>query len=212
MAAKVTTTIMEQLQKAQYFSFSVDLTPDITNVDQLSLIMRFVQDNAEPVERFLCFLPNTGHKAENMLLAVMDTFKTLNIDTNNCRGHSYDNMSEQYNGLQAKIKEKCQYANSLNLIGSSAAELSTERRKLLQSFSTKPKNVTVRNLSHSLWTVRNDAWASINKDWNQIIAALEAVKSDSAHQKALVKNEATGLLTQPNSLETAILSEFWGSM
>ncbi|KAF2879368.1 hypothetical protein ILUMI_26801 [Ignelater luminosus] len=104
---------MEQLQKAKYFSFSVDSTPDITGVDQLSLIVKFVQDNAEPVERFLCFLPNTGHIAENMLLATMNTFKTLNIDIDNCRGQSYDkasNMSEQYNGLQANIKDKCQYA------------------------------------------------------------------------------------------------------
>ncbi|KAF2881352.1 hypothetical protein ILUMI_24821, partial [Ignelater luminosus] len=103
---------------------NVDSTPDITNVDQLSLIVRFVQDNAEPVELFLCYLPNTDHKAEDM----------------------------------------------------------------------------------------DDACASLNKTWNQIIAALEATKSDSGYQKALVKNEATGLLAQLNSLETAILSEFCGSI
>ncbi|KAK4871488.1 hypothetical protein RN001_015612 [Aquatica leii] len=96
----------------------VDSTPDITNVDQLSLIVRFVQDNAEPVERFLCFLPNTGHKAENIVA------------------------------------------------------------------------------SH----------------WNQIISPLKAIKSDSPYQKVFVKNKATGLLAQLNSLETAILSEFWGSV
>ncbi|KAF2902652.1 hypothetical protein ILUMI_03537 [Ignelater luminosus] len=172
MAARVTTTIMDQLQKAKFFSFSVDSTSDITNVDQLSLIVRFVQDNAEPVDRFLCFLPNTGHKAKDMLLTVMDTFKTLNINIGNCRGQFYDNasnMSGQYNGLQARIKEKCQYA-------------------------------------------RDDACASLNKDWNQIIAALEAKKGDSAHQKALAKNEAIGLLAQLNSLEMAILLEFWGSI
>ncbi|CAH1118218.1 unnamed protein product [Phaedon cochleariae] len=222
MAAKVTTTIMEQLRKAKYFSFSVDSTPDIIHVDQLSLILRFVQDNAEPVERFVCFLPNTGHKAEDMLLAVMETFKSLDIDINNCRGQSYDNasnMSGQYNGLQAKIKEKCQYAtyvpcaaHSLNLIGSSAAESSTERTKLLKSFLTKPENVTVKSSSQTRWSARDDACTSLNNDWSQIIAALEAIRSDSAYHKALVKNEAAGLLAQLNSLETAILSEFWGSV
>ncbi|KAF2893680.1 hypothetical protein ILUMI_12483, partial [Ignelater luminosus] len=59
---------------------------------------------------------------------------------------------------------------------------------------------------------RDNACASLNKDWNQIIAALEAIKSNSAYQKAFVRNEATGLLAQLNSLETAILSEFWGSI
>ncbi|KAF2880773.1 hypothetical protein ILUMI_25401 [Ignelater luminosus] len=117
-----------------------DSTPDITNVGQLSLIVRFVQDNAEPVKRFLWFLPNTGHKAEDMLLAVMDAFKTLHID--NCRGQSHDNasnMSGQYNGLQAKIKDKYQYAtygpcaaHSLNLIGSLAAECCPEAIKFFE--------------------------------------------------------------------------------
>ncbi|CAG9790651.1 unnamed protein product [Diatraea saccharalis] len=108
MVHKVTETIIEQLQKAKYFSFSVDSTPDINHEDQLSLIVRFVQDNAEPVERFLCFLPNTGHKAEDMLQAILKTFDKLNIDIANYRGQSYDNasnMSGQYNGLQAKIKK-----------------------------------------------------------------------------------------------------------
>ncbi|CAG9787080.1 unnamed protein product [Diatraea saccharalis] len=242
MVDKVTETIIEQLQKAKYFSFSVDSTPDITHEDQLSLIVRFVQDNAEPVERFLCFLPNTGHKAEDMLQAILKTFDKLNIDIANCRGQSYDNasnMSGQYNGLQAKIKEKCQYAtyipcaaHSLNLIGSSAAECypeatkffgvlknlyvfftgSTERTKILQTFLMEPENVTVKSLSHTRWSARDDACSSLNKNWEQIIKALEAIKSNSSQQKAFIKNEATGLLAQLNSLETAILSEFWVSV
>ncbi|KAF2902130.1 hypothetical protein ILUMI_04063 [Ignelater luminosus] len=64
-----------------------------------------------------------------------------------------------------------------------------------------------RNVLH-----RDDAYDSLNKGWNQIIATLEAIKSDPAHQNALVKNETTGLLAQENSLETAILLGFWGSI
>ncbi|CAG9812998.1 unnamed protein product [Phaedon cochleariae] len=89
---------------------------------------------------------------------------------------------------------------------------STERTKLLQSFLTKPENVTVKSLSQTRWSARDDACTSLNNDWSQIIAALEAIRSDSAYHKALVKNEAAGLLPQLNSLETAILSEFWGSV
>lgn len=67
-------------------------------------------------------------------------------------------------------------------------------------------------MSQTRWSARDNACTSLNKDWKQIIEALEDIKSDNAHQKALVKNEATGLLAQLNSLETAILSEFWGSV
>ncbi|CAG9789833.1 unnamed protein product [Diatraea saccharalis] len=89
---------------------------------------------------------------------------------------------------------------------------STERTKILQTFLTEPENVTVKILSHTRWSARDDACSSLNKNWEQIIKALEAIKSNSSQQKALIKNEATGLLAQLNSLETAILSEFWGSV
>ncbi|XP_075213790.1 uncharacterized protein LOC142319996 [Lycorma delicatula] len=42
MANKVTDTIVAEVKKAGYFSFSVDSTPDISHTDQLTLIIRYV--------------------------------------------------------------------------------------------------------------------------------------------------------------------------
>ena len=63
---------------------------------------------------------------------LLDQVNTHKIKIEDCRGQSYDNasnMSGQYNGLQAKIKQKNPLAeyvpcagHSLNLVGSSAAE------------------------------------------------------------------------------------------
>ncbi|KAF2883778.1 hypothetical protein ILUMI_22364 [Ignelater luminosus] len=58
---------------------------------------------------------------------------------------------------------------------------------------------------------RDDACASLNQDWKQIIAALDAIKV-TAHQKALIKNEATGLFAQLNSLETTILRDSFDAL
>jgi hypothetical protein len=61
-----------------------------------------------PVERFISFIPNAGHKAESMEGAVPSTLGSLNIDLGDCRGQSYDNaanMSRTYNGLQTRIKQ-----------------------------------------------------------------------------------------------------------
>lgn len=49
----------------------------------------------------------TDHKAEDIFPDVMNTFKTLKINIENYRCQSYDNASEQPNGLQAEIKETC---------------------------------------------------------------------------------------------------------
>ena len=42
MARRVTKIIVEEMQEAKYFSISVDSTPDITHIDQLSITTRFV--------------------------------------------------------------------------------------------------------------------------------------------------------------------------
>ncbi|XP_047132222.1 zinc finger MYM-type protein 1-like [Hydra vulgaris] len=61
MADNVIQQMVKEIKEAKYFSISVDSTPDISHVDQLSFIFRYVQKNGCPVERFLGFLPKSGH-------------------------------------------------------------------------------------------------------------------------------------------------------
>ncbi|CAH0391627.1 unnamed protein product [Bemisia tabaci] len=61
--------------------------------DQLTFILRYVTKNGEPVERFLRFVPNIGHKAEEIIDATINIFEDLDLDVSNCRGQSYDNAS-----------------------------------------------------------------------------------------------------------------------
>lgn len=136
MGNKVLETIVMEILTAKYFSLIIDSTPDISHVDQLTYVIRYVLPNGSPVERFLKFIPNTGHKSQQMADAVTSTLTELGIDILNCRGQSYDNaanMSGIYNGLQAKIKEISRLADyvpcsahSLNLVGECAAESSQE--------------------------------------------------------------------------------------
>ena len=88
-----------------------------------------------PVERFLTFIPNAGHKAQDMFNAFMTFLEFHGIDIKDCRGQSYDNanaMSGKYSGLQARVKEKYLKAawipcagHSLNSVGKNAAECCT---------------------------------------------------------------------------------------
>ena len=62
MAIKVRKPILDDLKTAGYFSLSVDSTPDLSHVDQLTVIVRYVaQDNVLPIERFLTFLEMSSH-------------------------------------------------------------------------------------------------------------------------------------------------------
>ncbi|XP_014210058.1 zinc finger MYM-type protein 1-like [Copidosoma floridanum] len=126
MAKQMTNVIVEEIQAAKHFSIIVDSTPDLSHVDQLTIIIRYVQDDGSPIERFLEFIPNVGHTAKKISGAVIESLEKFGIDIENCRGQSYDNasnMSGIYNGLQAQIKRLSPQAeyilcatHSLNLI------------------------------------------------------------------------------------------------
>ena len=64
MAKKVHDNITEEVICAKYFSISVDSTPDISHIDQLSVTIRYILPNSEPVQRFLCFIPINSHKGQ----------------------------------------------------------------------------------------------------------------------------------------------------
>lgn len=143
LAKEVTNFMTKELETAKYFAIIVDSTPNVSHIDQLTLIIRYVLPNGQPVERFLGFLPIFSHTAESLSHALQNKLEDLMIDINYCRGQSYDNavnMSGKYNGLQAKIKEKSKSAHfvpcsshSLNSVGNSAAESYSEAAKYFEN-------------------------------------------------------------------------------
>lgn len=52
------------MKSIKYFSVSVDSTPDVSHVDQLTSILRYVLPSG-PVERFVTFLEMQGHSGRS---------------------------------------------------------------------------------------------------------------------------------------------------
>lgn len=100
--------VIARVKRSKYYSISLDSTPDESHVDQLTLVLRYMENDG-PVERFVTFMADTGHKAEDMFDALMEFLQAHDLDITDCRGPSYDNasaMSGIYNGLQAKVGSK----------------------------------------------------------------------------------------------------------
>ncbi|XP_050065343.1 zinc finger MYM-type protein 1-like [Aphis gossypii] len=239
MGQKVRETIINEIKKAKYFSIIVDSTPDVSHTDQLSFIFRYVNDNGEPVERFLLFLSNTGHKSEDLAKAVFNVLELYNLDIQNCRGQSYDNasnMAGKYTGLQARIKQVCSHAvyvpcsaHSLNLVGECAANccyLAEDFFNVIQNlyvfFSSSTHrwqilskqlqgNVTIKMLSGTRWSARHDACFSLSYNWKEIIKALKIFENDPL-EKPQTRCEARGLLKKLQSLEMGIMVSVWGDV
>jgi len=191
MSRQVLNTIIQKVKASRYFSISVDSTPDISHIDQLSFCVRYINNKGEPVERFLCFSDKIGHKADDMANAVFSVLKKYDLNIDYFRGQTYDNasnMSGIYVGLQAKIKNvntlaKCVpcSAHSLNLMENNAVDYCTQAFlffNLLQNIYTfftafthrwKVLSASVKGLSVLRWSARDDACQSLNKNWSFII-------------------------------------------
>ena len=133
MKKKIITKIANEVKKVKYYSLTVDSTPDVTHIEQLTFTIRYVQDDGTIVERFLKLIDSNGqHDAESTTNHILRTLTEYDINLDNCRGQSYNNasnLSGKYIEVQARLKAlnplihyiPCS-VHSLNLIGSCAAE------------------------------------------------------------------------------------------
>lgn len=237
MSEKVIEQIVVEIKTAVYFSISIDSSPDITHLDQLSFVVRYIMPNGEPIERFMGFIKDAGHKAKSLTEAILSILKKHNLSILFLRGQSYDNannMTGIYSGVQARIKAinpladfvPCS-AHSLNLIGTCAASCCNEANifsTFLQhlyvyfSSSTHRWNVlkkfcdsNLKILSETRWSARDDACLSLKKNWVNVKKALIELQKDET-QKAVTRVESKGLLRQLGRRETAFMVIFWSDV
>lgn len=142
MGKEILSTICKEVISAKYFSISVDSSPDRSHIDQLTFVVRYVNEDGDSLERFLKFLPISCHGSEYLTECVLKVLAELGFDIQNCRGQSYDNaanMAGHYSGLQARLKEHnplvdyvpCA-AHSLNLIGTASVDCCLEGTKFFR--------------------------------------------------------------------------------
>lgn len=76
ISKKVFNEIITQIKQSKYYSISLDSAPDNGHVEQLTLILRYLKDY-NPVEIFVTFMPNQGHKAKDMFQGLMKFKKKM---------------------------------------------------------------------------------------------------------------------------------------
>ena len=237
MGEYVLKQIVKELKSAKYFSATVDSTPDISHVDQLTCVVRYVLPDG-PVERFVSFLNMHNHTGQELATVLLHFLKEKDIDIADCRGQSYDNasnMSGKYNGMQAKIREVNSLAlfipccaHSLNLVGQCAVDCcpvamafidfvqslyvffsaSTHRWSLLESELKAHSLLVVKRLSDTRWSAHSDAVSALAKGYKTITSLLEKISGDD-NENAKTRSEAQGLEKKMKKLETGVMAELW---
>ena len=125
-ANHVQANIASDVRAAVPFSLICDEVSDVGNHEWITVVTRYIKNDAI-CESLLAIVPITSLTASDLCDTVMKTLQTHSIDVSNIVAQCYDgasNMSGQYGGLQAKMKEivgdkavyiHC-YAHALNLV------------------------------------------------------------------------------------------------
>ena len=239
MGTCVLDRIITEVKAHKFYSVSVDSTPDIAHIDQLTCILRYVLPSG-PVERFVKFLDMQGHSGEQLAESLLNFLGEHGIDVKDCRGQSYDNasnMSGKYNGMQARIRqlnELAEYipcaAHSLNLVGQFAAGCCQEAVIFFDfvqniytffSASTYRWGLLTSALSEAdsrkpvVKSMSDTRWSARADATKSLLLSFQIIKrvldgmADDAEQKADCRQQARGLSIVMDKLETGILLVLW---
>jgi len=120
-------SIVKEIQDgSNFYSIIVDEAKDESNTEQMSICVRYLNDNRVN-ERFLGFIELEDLHAKALASKIYIFFSSINLDIQNCIGQSYDGasvMSGSINGVQELIREVSKnpypyvhcYAHRLNLV------------------------------------------------------------------------------------------------
>ncbi|XP_015120741.1 zinc finger MYM-type protein 1-like [Diachasma alloeum] len=242
MGEKLLNEILERVKKSKYYSVSVDSTPDEAHIDQLTIIIRYME-GCTPRERFLTFLPNCGHSGSALANALLNFLEVHGIDISDCRGQSYDNaanMAGKYKGMQALSIEKNLLAifvaccgHSLNLVGKAAANSCAFAvhfinfvQNIYTVFTATPERyaILVAKLSkdgsqfHVPKNLSDTRWSCRADATKALINSYDKLREtldeirQDDEQKDIVRIEPKRLFQKMCSLEIAFYTLFWNDI
>ncbi|XP_026458556.1 zinc finger MYM-type protein 1-like [Papaver somniferum] len=121
LARHVKDKIVQKIQEAKYFSVILDCTPDISNEEQMSLVIRcvYVSTSSTKVEDyFLGFVKVDDSTGRGLFNKLEELLQNLNLDIRNVRGQGYDNganMTGKNKGVQKRLLKSTIAVNSVSI-------------------------------------------------------------------------------------------------
>ncbi|GBN58887.1 repressor of the inhibitor of the protein kinase [Araneus ventricosus] len=129
--------ILRNVRKSIFYSVLADETTVISQIEQFSLCVRYVEEQSDKIRDFLTFVPVYEVTGAGLANTVLETLLILGLDLKKMRGQGYDGaatMRGKFRGVQASIKEKLPLAlythcssYSLNLCLSDASNIPSIR-------------------------------------------------------------------------------------
>ena len=93
------------MKEAKYYSILSDEVVDISNKEQVSIVLRFVDDSCNIREEFLDFVVVERITGEVLAHKIKETLVKYGLDFQDCRGQGYDGASNMsaVGGVQGRL-------------------------------------------------------------------------------------------------------------
>ncbi|GBM53059.1 hypothetical protein AVEN_58782-1 [Araneus ventricosus] len=94
-----------EVKEAKYYAVMFDCTPDVSHLEQMSQVLRYVRvvgNVPEITKRVIDFFTVSDKTGEALSEQILKTIEQEGLDIKNCRGQSYDNganMVGKYQGI-----------------------------------------------------------------------------------------------------------------
>jgi hypothetical protein len=114
IANEIRSKIIKKVKEAKYFSIILDCTPDISNHEQMTLVLRYVDISTSPIkikEYFLEFIKVDVIIGLGIFNELINVITKLQLNINDIRGQGYDNgsnMKGNKQGVQRRLLPKYQ--------------------------------------------------------------------------------------------------------
>ena len=105
---QVRSRIIDSVQASRYFSILCDEVTDVSGMEQLSLVLRFVDQSNSFREEFVDFVQGERITGEVLASSILNKIESYGLDIRNGRGQGYDgasNMSSAVRGVQGIIRQ-----------------------------------------------------------------------------------------------------------
>ncbi|CAF3732767.1 unnamed protein product [Rotaria socialis] len=106
MHDNILSQIVFQIKSAKYFSIMMDESVDISRHEQVSLVIRYADDQFHAYERFIGFQRASSTTGEALFKLLFMWLKQLDLDINNIVGQCFDGASAMrgtYKGVSTRL-------------------------------------------------------------------------------------------------------------